>query len=225
MRVDREGFEWARLRLLDTQLVDELLSPSEAHAVAAHFRMNYSEAVKLLTDTQLTRLVATTPIVTLETAARELGKELPEELLYTKGIPSDTCTLILGGKVSVFVGAENFQSDLSSWAVMGISAIQSGEFVPDFTAFVSDGPCRCLRLTRAAFEGAVDASAVERQVLESPQRDTITLSSSADATNRREQLLAHMAKRENHGLPIIEEATPEPDANGDVEENGTQMDP
>ena len=194
IKVDREVFEWARLRLLDTKLVDELLSPNEASAVAAHFRMNYPETVQLLTDTQLTRLVANTPISTLATANHTLGNELPDDLLYQKGTPSDTCTLILGGKVTVLVGAENFRSDLSSWAVMGISALEKSDFCPDFTAFVSDGPCRCLRLTRAAFAAAVDASTIEKSTIWSspvlPPSPTLVAS-------RRDELLARLSSTDD----------------------------
>jgi hypothetical protein len=212
VKVDRAVFEWASLRLLDTKIVDELLSSSEANAVTAHLRMNYSPYVELLTDTQLTRLVSTTPVSTLDTAKHQLGKELPDHLLYAKGVPSDTCTLILGGKVTVLVGAENFRTDLSSWAVMGISAFEKSDFCPDFTAFVSDGPCRCLRLTRAAFVAAVDASAIERTTIEARLGDTISGASLADPTNRREELLARLTMAN----PLVGEATEDAVVDGEV---------
>lgn len=226
VKVNRgEGFEWARLRLLDTKIVDQLLSSSEVKAVTAHFRMNYSKTVALLTDTQLERLVSTTPVMTLETAKQEIGEGLPKELLYEKGTASDTCTLILGGKVTVLVGAENFRSDLSSWAVMGISALERSDFCPDFSAFVSDGPCRCLRLTHASFVAAVDASAIERTSIEGKllQKrtslrsindnisagggDTLSTTSSLEVPNRREKLLARLLKQESIENPIVDELT------------------
>merc|ERR1711988_607977 len=42
-------------------------------------------------------------------------------------------------------------------------ALESETYLSDFTAFVSSGPCKCLRLTRAQFLAAVNASAYERQ--------------------------------------------------------------
>lgn len=218
-----ETFEWARLRLLDTKIVDELLSPSEVKAVTAHFRMNYAETVKLLTDVQLARLVATTPVSNLETAKQEVGESLPSDLLYKKGQPCNTCTLILGGKVTILVGAEDFRSDLSSWAVLGKSALENSEYVPDFTAFVSDGPCRCLRLTREAFSTAVDASASERTATEkkAPRRASLTTSaegggsigengsqSSAEVPNRREKLLAKLLSNQKIRSPSFEDVQP-----------------
>lgn len=217
-----ETFEWARLRLLDTKIVDELLSPSEVKAVTAHLRMNHTESVKLLTDSQLARLVATTPVSNLETAKQEIGSTLPEDLLYKKDSPSDTCTLILGGKVTILVGSEDFRSDVSSWTILGKKALENPEYVPDFSAYVSDGPCRCLRLTHQAFSAAVDASALERIALEKrvPRRISLTGTYdsgssiensphvSTEVPNRREKLLARLLSKENIASPIVEEMSP-----------------
>lgn len=210
-----ENFEWARLRLLDAKIVDELLSPEEVKAVTAHLRVNYPSTVQLLTDNQLTRLVSTTPVSNMETAQQTVGKKIPDDLLYKKGEPSDTCTLILSGKVTILVGAEDFRSDLTSWAVLGKSALEQVEYIPDFTAFVSDGPCRCLRFTRKDFAIAVDSSAIERTAAEtriqtttSPlisndssagsNGETMSLGSGSSAVpNRRKKLLAQLFKDED----------------------------
>ena len=165
IKVDRgESFEWARLRLLDAKIVDEMLSATEARAVCAHLRLNHTDAVKLLTDTQLERLVSETPVSNLPTATRELGKDLPNELMYEKGVNSHTCTLILGGKIAIVVGNDDFRSDISSWSLLGTKSLMDPSYVPDFTAYVSDGPCRCLCFTHDAFAEALDASAIERHL-------------------------------------------------------------
>jgi hypothetical protein len=168
LKVDRgETFEWARLRLLDSKIVDEMLSSTEISAATAHLRTNYADSFKLLTDAQLTRLLSSTPVVTFPKAAQEVGQHLPKDLLYEKGVTSDVFTLILSGKVTIFVGEEEFRSELSSWSVLGKAALDRASWIPDFTAFVSEGPCRCIRIHHAAFVQAVDASVVERRVTES----------------------------------------------------------
>ena len=166
LKVSRmDNFDWGRLRLLDTKIVDESLSPEETKAVTAHLRTNYSSAVEFLSDKQLHRLVAETSITVLPTAVQELGVEMPSDMLYEKGVgPTDVCTLILSGKVTVLVGEDKFRSDLSSWSVLGNTSLSNINYVPDFTAFVSNGPCRCLKFSRKEFQAAVDASAVERQM-------------------------------------------------------------
>jgi hypothetical protein len=227
IKVERaESFEWARLRLLDSKIVDGTLSPSEAQAVTAHLRMNHSDSVKLLTDTQLTRLVSNTPVSQLPTATQELGKQLPDDLIYEKGVSSDIFTLILSGKVTVLVGEENFRTDLSPWSVIGRKAFENPSFDPDFSAFVSDGPCRCLRFKYEAFGEAVDASTIERQVSEmkvstpppistdvehlSPSGDNQPVIS-AEPPNRREKLIARLFMKDTFPEPEAPKL-PEPQA-------------
>jgi hypothetical protein len=162
-KVDRnETFKWARLRLLDSKIVDETLSYDEARAVTAHLLKNYSDVVAFLTENQLQRLIAEAHVQLLPTAAHELGRALPSDLLYEKGEPVDICTLLLAGKVTVLAGVESFRSDVSSWCLLAPGALTDYSYSPDFTAYVSSGPVRCLRISRSRFEAAVDASAIEK---------------------------------------------------------------
>lgn len=164
VRVDRlESFDWGRLRLLDSKIVDETLSYEETKAVVAHLRTNYSDAVSLLSNHQLFRLVSETSVSELPSAEQKVGSDVPEDLMYEEGKPTDICTLILSGRVTVLAGADRFRSDVSSWTVLASSALTIPSYVPDFTAFVSSGPCRCLQFTRQDYVAAVDASALEKR--------------------------------------------------------------
>jgi hypothetical protein len=175
-KVDRnETFKWARLRLLDAKIVDETLSYDETRAVTAHLLKNYADVVAFLTEHQLQRLIAEAHVQLLPTATHELGSALPSDLLYEKGVPMDICTLLLAGKVTVLAGVESFRSDVSSWCLLAPGALADYSYSPDFTAYVSSGPVRCLRISRSRFEAAVDASAIEknpqtssRKVVEEP---------------------------------------------------------
>ena len=162
-RVDRVAdFDWARLRLLDAKIVDETLSTEEVKAVSAHLRTNHPSAVELLSDRQLTRMVAETAVTELPAAEQELGVDLPADLLYEKGTSADSCTLILGGKVTVLSGQDNFRSDVSSWSVLAATALADATYQPDFSAYVSSGPCRCLKFSRERFMTAADVSVAEK---------------------------------------------------------------
>lgn len=194
-----ETFEWARLRLLDAKIVDERLSQDEVKAITAHLSRNYPEVVALLTDRQLSRLVAETPVTLLSTAVQEVGERLPPDLIYQKDIPSDICTLILSGKVTVVAGSEDFRSDVSSWCVLGSKSLVDSLYKPDFSAFVSSGPCRCLRITRDRFSFALDASTAERlsshsKVISAPvvvgPSDASAHSNNSEERARKGQLLA-----------------------------------
>jgi hypothetical protein len=163
VKLDREdAFNFARLRLLNSKIVDSKLSVEEARVVTAHLWNNYNHVVSLMSEAQLHRLVADTPAVVYPTAAQEFGTNLPSDLLYVKDDPIDVCTLILSGKVTVLVGVDQFRSDVSSWSLLGAGALQNPNYIPDFSAFVSTGPCRCLRIYRSRFNAAVDASVLER---------------------------------------------------------------
>jgi hypothetical protein len=166
VKLDREdAFNFARLRLLNSKIVDSRLSTEETHVVTAHLRNNYSHVVTSLSNAQLHRLVSESPVVVYPTAVQEFGTTLPADLIYVKDDPIDLCTLILSGKVTVLVGIDQFRSDVSSWSLLGAGALENPHYMPDFSAFVSNGPCRCIRISRSRFVAAVDASVVERAEL------------------------------------------------------------
>jgi len=198
-----EGFEWARLRLLDSKITDKCLSENEVRAVTAHLQTNHAETFKLLTTAQLKTLVSRTPLCNFEEAKREVGEVLPKELLYENKKPCDVFTLVLGGKVTVLVGSENFRSDISAWSVLGKAALENPAFSPDFTAYVSDGPCKCLCIQRSAFIAAVDASTIERQNLDKRPsahqelQDTVSSRSSEglETSRHRKKAIAKMMSR------------------------------
>jgi hypothetical protein len=157
------NFDWARLRLLDAKIVDETLPEEEVRAVSAHLRMNYGDIVSSVSDRQLRRMVAATQVSEIPQACKDVGQILPsdDQLIYTKGQLSDSCTLILSGRVSVIAGSDNFRSDVSSWSILGSKALQDKLYRPDFSAYVSGGPCRCLRFSRESFMAAVYATKLE----------------------------------------------------------------
>jgi len=168
VKVERgEAFEWARLRLLDTKIVDEMLTESEINAITAHLKTNHPETFEQLTDSKLSRLVSSTPVTTLPTATQDLDKKLPNQLIYEKNVSNDAFTLILSGKVTILVGSENFRSDVSSWSVLGGKALLEHQWAPDYHAYVSDGPCRCIQIHRAGFIEAADESVFEKTMIES----------------------------------------------------------
>lgn len=154
-------FDWARLRLLDAKIVDQTLSEDEVRAVSAHLSSNFNSIFGRLSQKQLARMIAATPVKEIDKSVKEVYEFLPSKLMYEKEVPSDICTLILSGKVTVISGKDNFRSDVSSWSLLAPRALTDELYAPDFSAYVSSGPCRCLQFTKDIFHAAVAATDLE----------------------------------------------------------------
>ena len=171
--------DWeSRLRLLDERLVDDHLSTEEVRAVAAHLKTNYANAMELISDKQLRDLLAALPVTDLSPAGTcatdDTGDEdcgVPTdhgELLYERGVAADFCTVVLSGKIVVLSGADKFRSDVSNWGVLASRSLTDPSYVPDFSAWVvaaPNGGCRCVQLGRAAYNAAIDNTAIEKSDL------------------------------------------------------------
>lgn len=218
VKVQRTDFEWDKLRLLDSKIIDKTLNPAEQKAVTAYLRTHYSDTFSSLTDRQLEILVSTTFLTEIadpkekhkdnQQGKSDKDDKDTEGVLYTKGEHSEICTLILSGKVTVHAGSDLFRSDLGPWSVLGTNALLNADYVPDFSASVSAGPCRLLQFSRSAFVMAVDASTAER-IMDKPlgteKRPSVTDSGMnncvpseppvAERADRRGKLLAAFQRR------------------------------
>ena len=158
----KADFDWAKLRLLDANIVDKTLDEGEVRAVAAHLCSNYSTIFNKVSEKSLLKMIAATPVLELKEDKKEVNEFLPSNLMYERDQPSDKCTLILGGKVSVVAGKDNFRSDLTSWNLLAPGALSDELYAPDFSAYVSKGPCRCLQMSREMFKAAMVATELEK---------------------------------------------------------------
>ncbi len=60
----------------------------------------------------------------------------------------------------VCAGAEGFELDLGPWSVLGNRSLSVDSYVPDFDA-VAQPPCRMLRIRRAAYRAALEATTLD----------------------------------------------------------------
>ncbi|EPY31198.1 hypothetical protein STCU_00065 [Strigomonas culicis] len=72
-------------------------------------------------------------------------------VLYAKGVSADHFTLVLGGRVDMLVGNDNFSSKLLSFDSIGEEALTSNFYVPEFSAAVLSS-ARVYRIPKATFE-------------------------------------------------------------------------
>lgn len=138
------------------------LQLSERKAVVAYFRAHYNHLVSQLSDRILEMMIATTAVVEFDDDAVDSNEVSEKNKIYQEGIPSDTCTLILSGTVTVLVGKEKFRSEMGPWSVLAATALTDNEYTPDYSAFVSSRG-RCLRINRETFLAAQAASVEEEK--------------------------------------------------------------
>lgn len=80
--------------------------------------------------------------------------------LYKKGETSSYFTLLLQGKIVAHVGAEELQTELGPWTMLGTNALTSDVYIPDFDAETVDS-CRLVRIQRDNYRRAVKACQME----------------------------------------------------------------
>ena len=58
----------------------------------------------------------------------------PAELLYSRGVRAESCTVVLAGRIAVAAGADKFRSDVANWGVLASRIFTDPDYVPDFSA-------------------------------------------------------------------------------------------
>lgn len=193
------------------------LQLQERKAVVAYFRAHYySDIVSLLSDRTLEWLIATTAVrefnnstttTTSSTTTDNTGSEEKKQsstIIYQEGTPSDICTLILSGSLTVIVGKDDkFQTEMGPWSVLALQALMDKDFTPDFTAFVSSNTTattatRLLCIDRETFQAAIAATAEEElqrkkelnNIISSEKSESTTTNGYQDRAQMRSNLLA-----------------------------------
>jgi len=156
------AFDFEKLRSLDMNQGKKTLQLSERKAVVAYFRAHYNHVVSQLSDRMLEMMIATTAVMEFDDDAADSNEVSEKNKIYQEGIPSDTCTLILSGTVTVLVGKEKFRSEMGPWSVLAATALTDNEYTPDYSAFISSRG-RCLRINRETFLAAQAASVEEQK--------------------------------------------------------------
>jgi CRP-like cAMP-binding protein len=219
--------DWEKLQSLDVVRNNpkkKTLQLSERKAVVAYLRAHYyTDIVSFLSDRTLEWLIATTEVrefhtgVSSATTTNSMSnnivhrsyKEGPmlrsSTTIYQEGIPSNICTLVLSGSLSIIVGKDDqFQTDMGPWSLLSLQALQDTDYTPDFTAFVPSSntamsSTRLLCIDRETFQAAKAAAAEEDDVQRkkeaksssSAKSDTTTTTSGYhDRTQLRSNLLA-----------------------------------
>merc|ERR1711862_203081 len=204
-KISRTDQEWARLKLLHSDITAERLSGDEVDAISAHLRCNHAQTFSFLSDKHLRKLIAATHVLELDIADREVGMNIPssDKLLYESGVPADKCTIILSGKVTVLAGKEQIRSDASNWSVLAARALSDSNYTPDFTAYASSSPCRCICISKDDFAMAMDASAELRISAKSTDEKKLQQMQSISKDEKRSQQMQSISKDEKRSQQML----------------------
>jgi hypothetical protein len=147
--------DFIRLKLLHTKMSDDILSPDEVRGIVAHLSANVPQIQHLFSENSagLTELVQRSSVLNMKRKTPEGAlKPSQDDMLYRRGKMSNTCVLILSGKLTVLAGKDEFQSEKGPWSTLGADALTAveGTYVPDYSAYVSSESIRFVSLSLVA---------------------------------------------------------------------------
>ena len=151
-KVERDSFDFARLRLLDSTMTQSM-SKSELKAVSVHLSANVKafKDPKLTSDAMMWILNNSSVLdIKFDTANESKNKS---KVLYRREKVDTFFTLILSGKIEILAGRDEVRVDYGAFQCLGEVALllPEGDYKPDFTANVLES-VRCLRISRAIYE-------------------------------------------------------------------------
>jgi len=79
---------------------------------------------------------------------------LTQDWIYDTGAVTDTCIMVLQGRIAIRVGRERFRSEAGAFTLLAKDALRPNDFCPDFGAFLGTLKVRYLVLTKARYKEA-----------------------------------------------------------------------
>ena len=149
--------ELAPAELLTQEAERFVLSQQMQLVAFTHLATNvpaFSDAA-LINRSTLKRLIARPECAFLV----EEGASLAGRTIYTAGVPSQTFTLVLEGRVDVTVGLDSFTFTAGAFHHFALRALEKGSrFVPDYTATCTGPRTVLLCITRTLYTDAIGAT-------------------------------------------------------------------
>ena len=150
-KVERDSFDFARLRLLDSTMTQSM-SKSELRAVSVHLSANVNafKNPKLTSDAMIWML-NNSSVLDIKFEPGQNNKD-KSKILYRREKVDTFFTLILSGKIEILAGRDGVHVEYGAFQCLGESAllVAEGEYKPDFTANIVEN-VRCLRISRAIY--------------------------------------------------------------------------
>ena len=89
--------------------------------------------------------------------ATQMAEDAALGMVYKRGRVDTFCTLVLSGTLEIHAGADGFRAEAHRFEIIAASALTlpAGDYVPDFSAYISSDVVRCLRIAHAQFQTAL----------------------------------------------------------------------
>ncbi|GAM27268.1 hypothetical protein SAMD00019534_104430 [Acytostelium subglobosum LB1] len=84
-----------------------------------------------------------------------------DTFVYRRGVHDEFFTIVLQGKLEIRSGNEGFQSECGPFSTLGLNALNTDQFIPDFAARVQSETCQLLRISKTAYDIAIKATTDE----------------------------------------------------------------
>lgn len=169
------------LRMFDSKHYDEVLSENEVLAVASYLSSNTFEFSETCVRIDiLRRMLAEIPIIECHKEGLSSAAQLAmgtsslfigdanarkaedcandETTVYSKGVVTKNAYLIIHGRLQIHAGDEGFVSEAGPWTLLGLKALSSNLYAPDYTARVIERPTRLLRISKKLYRDMVRIS-------------------------------------------------------------------
>jgi len=130
------------------ELAHAQLSPQQIVAIISFLSSSLPEfSKKFISDDAFKYLVHNSTILEFDRPPKG------DKMIYTRGLPDQFFTLVLQGKLEIRSGSEGFFSDCGPFSYLGLNALKSESFVPDFSAKVVSH-VQLLRIKKKTYDTA-----------------------------------------------------------------------
>ncbi|KAK5582440.1 hypothetical protein RB653_004025 [Dictyostelium firmibasis] len=128
------------------------LSLQQVKAIYSYLSGSIDEfSSKFISETVFNKMLSTKGAIVLDVDRPVTG----DKFIYSRGIASDFFTIILQGKVEIRSGSEAFISEGGPFSTLGVGALKSDHFVPDFTARITSSNVSYLKIPKSVYDQSV----------------------------------------------------------------------
>ncbi|EFA80848.1 Ancient conserved domain protein 2 [Heterostelium album PN500] len=134
------------------------LSPQQVTAIYSFLSGSMPEfASKLISEQAFSKMLSSKGVIVGEFERPKKG----DTVIYNRGVVDEYFTIVLQGKLEIKSGSEGFVSEGGPFTTLGVNALKTEQFTPEFTARVISHSCQLLRISKSAYDTAMRATADE----------------------------------------------------------------